>query len=311
MTTVRRLAALLAVVLLAASCGGDDDDTASATPETTTTTAAPESTFPVDIDTELGSITVTSEPQRIVSLSPTATETLYAIGAGDEVVAVDKSSSYPEDAPRTELSGFTPNAEAIAGFDPDLVVTARDKDGMFEALGALDIPVLVLPSAATEQEALDQMTALGAATGHVDEAAELVEGIQLDLKGLEASAADREPMTYYYEISSDYYAASTTSFVGSLLSRIGLTSIADGADGDFPQLSAEHIISADPDLVLLADVETGQQTAAIVSAREGWGGMRAVSNGNVIELDGDIANRWGPRMVDLVRAVDAAASGAG
>ncbi len=117
------LAATLASVALAASTGP------SATP------------FPVTVTAGNGKVTISKRPARIVSLSPTATETLFAIGAGAQVVAVDDQSDFPKAAPRTTLSGYTPNVEAIAALRPDLVVISFDPKGLSEALGRLGIPV--------------------------------------------------------------------------------------------------------------------------------------------------------------------------
>src|SRR5690606_17206535 len=111
---------------------------------------------------------------RIVSLSPTATEILFALGAGSRVVAVDDQSTYPPEAPVTDLSGFDPNVEAIASYEPDLVVLSFDPGDLQPGLEALDIEVVLQPPAATLDDAWAQIEQLGAATGSVAEAAELV-----------------------------------------------------------------------------------------------------------------------------------------
>ncbi len=110
-----------------------------------------------------------------MSLSPSLTEMLFAVGAGEQVVAVDKNSDFPEGVPTTDLSGFRPNVEAIAGYEPDLVVTSGDRDGVVAALEALDIQVLVFGSPDTLHQAQEQLLAIGEATGHFDEAEEVVE----------------------------------------------------------------------------------------------------------------------------------------
>ena len=127
-------------------------------------TAATPKPFPVVLSTPTGKVRIREQPKRIVSLSATTTETLFAIGAGRRVVAVDDLSNYPARAPRTKLSGYTPNAEAIAGYRPDLVIVRTDS-GLTEALGKLKIPVLVQPEAANLAGAYAQVTQLGRATG--------------------------------------------------------------------------------------------------------------------------------------------------
>src|SRR5262249_20533223 len=119
-----------------------------------------------------------SPPQRIVSLSPTATEDLFAIGAGAQVVAVDDQSDYPPSAPKTKLSGYTPNAEAIAGYRPDLVVVSNDANGLLAALHKLHIPVLMQPAARNLAGAYAEIVQLGRLTGHTAAAKRLVSSIR-------------------------------------------------------------------------------------------------------------------------------------
>lgn len=304
----RRLpAALLALALTAglAACGDDEPKAAEAT--TTTEAQAAEASFPVTVR----DITIEAQPERIVSLSATATEMLYAVDAGDQVVAADQYSTYPEEAPDTDLSGFDPNVEAIAEQEPDLVVASRDADGIVAALGQLDIPVLLLPAATTIGEVQEQLQDIGLATGHPDEGEEAAEklGTEVDEVVQELDGA-AEGLTYYYELSDEFHSTTSESFIGSALGALGLVNIADEAgDGSaYPQLSAEFIVEQDPDLILLADSE--QQDAATVAAREGWGGMQAVTGDRIVELDNDIASRWGPRLPLLLQAVADAVLGA-
>ena len=115
-----------------------------------------------------------------------------------------------------------------------------------------------------------------------------------------------EKLTYYHELDDTYYSVTSSTFIGQLYSLVGLRNIADeakGAGGGYPQLSAEYIVDADPDLIFLADTKCCEQTAASVAARPGWGEIAAVRNGAVVEVDDSLASRWGPRIVEFVRAV--------
>ena len=289
--TIRR-AALAALLLLAplAACGDGDDDRAA--DETTTTEAGP------------------AGPERIVSLSPTATETLFAIGAGEQVVAVDDQSTYPEEAPRTDLSGYQPNVEAIAAEDPELVVLSNDIDGVVAGLEALDIEVLLQPAATDLPDVYEQIEQLGQVTGHVDEAEELTASMRREIGELEQTRPD-EPLTYYYELDPTFYSVTSNTFVGKLLGLANLDNIADAAQsdvGDSPQLSSEFIVQADPDLIILADTKCCDQDAAALAERPGWDALTAGQGDGVVELDDDIASRWGPRIVDLLRTVLEAAN---
>lgn len=287
------LAAITTIALAAAGCGGSPND-----PQPTGT----QDGYPVTV----GDVTLDSQPQRIVSLSPTLTEMLFAIDAGPQVVAVDEYSTYPEEAPRTDLSGYTPNAEAVVTYNPDLVVLDTDTNGIVAALRELDIPVYVGPAASTVDDTYRQIAELGTLTGHPAEAQALVTRMKDDLAKLLADLPEREePLTYFYELDNTYYTVTSDSFIGSLFTAAGLVNIADegNADNPYPQLSEERILAADPDLIFLADAYPGGETPETVAARPGWADLSAVRNGAVVALDPDVASRWGPRIVDLQRVI--------
>ncbi len=157
--------------------------------------------YPVTIHAANGTVTLAQKPVRIVSLSPTATEDLFAIGAGPQVVAVDDQSDYPARAPKTKLSGYTPNVEAIAGYQPDLVVTSYDTGGLVKSLEQLKIPVLLEPAAANLAGAYAQIRQLGAATGHEAAAARLVAGLRGQMSSIVGSLpAGAKGLTVYHEL---------------------------------------------------------------------------------------------------------------
>jgi iron complex transport system substrate-binding protein len=247
---------------------------------------------------------------RIVSLSPTATETLFAIGAGKQVVAVDSLSDYPRSAPRTQISGLKPNVEAIAGYKPDLVVFAYDPGGLADALGKLKIPVLKQDAAKDLSDTYAQIGVLGAATGHADSARTLVASMKRQIARLVAPArrlgAGR---TVYHELDPTLYSVTSSTFIGKVYSLFGLRDIADAADktgSGYPQLSAEYVVSQNPDLVVLADTVCCGQSLKTIASRPGWDRIAAVRNGLVVRIDDSIASRWGPRTVNFVRAVASA-----
>jgi iron complex transport system substrate-binding protein len=246
-------------------------------------------------------------PQRIVSLSPTATEDLFAIGAGPQVVAVDDQSNYPANAPKTKLSGYTPNAEAIASYRPDLVVVSSNPNGLVAALAKLRIRTLLQPPARNLEGTYAQLRRLGAVTGNAAGAAAAVKGLRRRIAQVVASMpAGAKGLTFYEELSPDYYSATSKTFAGQVLTLLGLKDIADAADrtgSGYPKLSAEYIVAANPDLVVLADTKCCGQTAASVKARPGWGSISAVTRGGVVGVSDDVASRWGPRIVEFLRAV--------
>lgn len=290
--TLPTLAAAAAALLLA-GCAGDGEPGGDQT-------TPPAAGFPVTV----GDLTLEAPPDRIVSLSPTATEMLYAIGAGEQVVAVDEFSNYPPEAPTTELSGFDVSPEAVAEFDPDLVVISSFAGEVVPQLGALDIPVHLAPDDPTEMaDVYQQFTDLGALTGRADEAADLVDRMSAELDKLAADAPARaEPLTYYFEIDDTYFTYTADSLVGALFARVGLENIVDEPGAVSVQLNAETIIDANPDIIFLASTALGVDPEA-VAARDGWSGIEAVRTGRIVPLDTDIAARWGPRIVDLMRTV--------
>lgn len=301
MRLARSLAALVALALPLTACGSSEDEASTAASPSTSASQAAE--FPVQVDTPNGEITIEERPTTIVSLSPSATETLFAIGAGDQVEAVDEFSTYPEEAPTTKLSGFEPNVEAIAGYSPDLVVVANDANDMVAGLEKLGVPVLVSPPPTTIEEGYDTMAALGLATGHPDETADLTNQLRTEIDAALAEAPD-VPVRIYQELDDTYYSASSYGFIGSVYEQMGAENIADAADQDktgFPQLTEEAIIKADPQLIVISD-QVGY-TAQDVAERPGWAAISAVRNDNIVTVDADIASRWGPRLPQLIETV--------
>jgi iron complex transport system substrate-binding protein len=244
-------------------------------------------------------------PHRIISLSPTATESLFAIGAGKQVIAVDDQSDYPKRAPKTTLSGYTPNVEAIAGYRPDLVVLSGDANDVVSGLRKLDIRVLVQPAAKDLAGAYAEIKQLGAITGHRKSAGALVTRMKRRIAKSIASVPKRR-LAVYHELDPTYYSATSKTFIGRIYKLFGLGNIADAADSSasgYPQLSAEYIVSSNPGLIVLADTRCCAQSAGSVASRPGWGGIAAVRNRRVVGIDDSIASRWGPRVVTFVESV--------
>ena len=273
---VRLVLALLVATLVAAACSGAPTDGQSA-------------------------------DQRIVSISPTGTEMLFAIGAGDRVVAVDQFSYYPDEAPVTDLDGWNPNIEAIASYGPDLVVmhTSGDVGASLEALG---IEVWAHDAPFAFEDVYLQIEQLGEVTGQADEAAAVVAGMRAEIAELIAAAPDASGLTYYHELDNTLYTVTSSTFIGQVYSLFGLTNVADPADADgsawgYPQLSDEYLVDVDPDVIFLADTVCCGQDAQTIAARPGWDQLSAVQDGRIVELNDDTASRWGPRLVDFIAAI--------
>lgn len=285
--------ALAAVFVGVTGCGGSDSS--SDTPSDTT------------------GVIVESDgaPQRVLSLSPTHTEILFALGADSQVIAVDSLSNYPSAAAAvlTDLSAFEPNVEAISEFQPDLVIIGDDFTGLAEQLLAIGIASWTSPAPTSVGEVYEQIEDLGQDIGRSAEAADLVASMRSEIDAAVAAAPQLdEPLTYYHELDDTYYSVTSNTFIGSLYGLFGLRNIADAAEdsSDYPQLSAEFIVTQNPTLIFLADTKCCGASADTVAARPGWSMMEAVNSGNVVELDDDVAQRWGPRIVEYVQAIAAA-----
>jgi iron complex transport system substrate-binding protein len=294
------LSATLVAFVLFAACSEGKQASGDTTPATVGVVAT---TIPAAVDAP--STSTLPAADRIVSLSPTATEMLFAIGAGDNVLAVDDQSNYPAEALAKphDLSALEPDVDAIAALQPDLVVIADDSDNLTQQLEAAGLTVWKGPPATSFDNVYEQIEQLGTITGHVADAAALVAKMHTDIDTtVAATPQPPQPLTYYHEIDNTFRSVTENTFIGQVYSLFGLQSVADfqEVDSDYPQLAEDEIISTNPDFIFLAD---GGESAATVAARPGWGNMKAVTNGNVVVLDPAIASRWGPRLVDFVAAV--------
>lgn len=332
MNPKRILALLIALAMLAAACSSDasdgsadvtnDDSGADQSDDAGSDDAGSddagsddavsgdeemaESDFPVTIESDGGTWTLEAAPQKIVSLSPTATELIFAIGAGEQVIATDEFSNYPAEAPTTELSGWDPNIEAIAAYEPDLVVASNDANEMVAGLTALGIPVLISPAPTDIEQGYVELANLGIATGRVDETAIVVSDLRAAMDAVIANAPDVS-VRVYHELDETFFSASSNSFIGAVYSAMGAENVADAADVagfGFPQLTEEYIVDADPQVIVITDQVT--YTADELAARPGWGEISAVEAGNIVVVNADVASRWGPRLPEFAQAVSEA-----
>jgi iron complex transport system substrate-binding protein len=246
-------------------------------------------------------------PHRIVSLSPTVTEDLFAIGAGKQVVAVDNQSNYPKQAPLTSLSGYDPNVEAIADYHPDLVLISYNPSNFAAQLRKLGIKVKFAAAANNLEQAYGEIRGLGRLTGHARGAGAVVRSMRRHLAAIVASVPKtRRHATVYHELDPTYFSATSQTFIGSVYKLFGFRDIADaagGAGGGYPQLSGEYIVARDPKIIVLADTRCCGQDYATVADRPGWSSISAVQHHRVVQANDDVASRWGPRIVQFARTV--------
>jgi iron complex transport system substrate-binding protein len=320
MRTPKRLcaavAAAVAAVTALAGCSSAGNSTAAAASAVAPAAPTPTSSliphWPVTVNAANGAVTIKGMPQRIVSLDPTATEDLYAVGAGTQVVAVDSHSNFPPGAPVTSLSDVTPSVGEIAKYHPSLVIS-QNHAGLVSALNKLGIAVLIEPEVFNLRDAYQQIEGIGLATGHAHQADEVVTNMTQRINDIVAQAGTKyQGLRYYWEQSSDPYRSETSAtLVGHIMALFGLRNIADAANapgGDQPELSGSYIINARPTLIFLADYGAagGGVTPAMVAARPGWAGIPAVKAHAVFGLNADLTSRWSPRLPQLVEEIASA-----
>ncbi len=266
---------------------------------------------------------VSSSNMCIVSMSPSATETLFALGAGHQVEAVDKDSNFPlTGLPKKRIDPFNPSAEVIATIckvtkahpssKPDLVVISYDANSIGEQLGTLGVHVVTQSAPATLADAYGQINTLGSLTGHSPKAASLVKGLKSTIARDVASIAahPKKVLSTYYELDPTLYSLTSATFVGHLMRLVGVTNIADAvsspSDGGYPQLSREYVVASSPKLVLLADTVCCSVNYRNFSLRTGFGSISAVKHHHIVGLNDDVASRWGPRLGLLMNKLTAA-----
>lgn len=256
--------------------------------------------YPYTVTDDLGeTVTLTDEPERIVAMIPSHTETLCAIGACDKLVGVDQYSNFPAAiATLPKLgSAFSPNVEAIIALEPDLVL-ADESSEVAASLRRAGIPVYA-GTAQTYEETFEKFGVLGELVNRETEAALLTGRVEGAIGAISERAQSLTPTHFYYEIDATPYSVGPNSFIGTLLSKAGGENIVGPDLGDFPQLEPEFIVAADPDVIIVSE-----RDVATLPGRPGWASISAVENGHVIPTDGpldDAISRPGPRLVEAVR----------
>ena len=250
-----------------------------------------------------------SSPHRIICLSPSATEDLFAIGAGSEVIAVDQLSNFPTSAPVSKLDAFSPNVEAIASYKPDLVILnsgATKAESVRSALKKLKIKVYFESAPNDINGAYKEITELGSLTGKGLQAQGLIRKMKSSIKKSVESARKKSTVSIYHELDDTLYSVTSETFIGRVYKDFNLLNIADSAakadSYGYPQLTPEYVVQSNPAIIYLADAQYGT-SASSVAKRPGWSSLKAVTNNHVLSLPEDIPSRWGPRLVDFYQFV--------
>jgi iron complex transport system substrate-binding protein len=275
----------------------------------TTPAQAVTTKYPLTISSGGFKTTIEKEPKRIISLSPSATEIFFSIGADKQILLVDSLSNFPKKAPISDISAFEPNVEAIVGKKPDLVLLSVDSvksNEVREALIKLNVPVLMEKAPTKLKDVYAEIKVLGRVTNKQSQAAALSKKMDKEIKAILATAKKSKGVRIFHELDDTYYSVTSDTFIGRVYKDFGVINVADAAAGadsyGYPQLSAEYLLKSDPQAIFLADAQYGV-TPESVSKRAGWSQISAVENNKIFALPADIPSRWGPRLVNFYRAI--------
>ena len=310
------LAALLSVAVVAAACGGGHPAAgASAESSLPSSVASPSPSpqFPLTIADDDGvKVTLDSAPTRIVTFAPSATEVVFALGLGNEVVGVSgKFDDFPPAARHiTEVGGagefgVDPNVEKVVSLDPDIVLTIEGGDQWKARLRDLGIPVFTTNSTDLD-DLLHDIVTVGRVTGAVSRADRLVSRMRASSQAVTAAVRSEPPVSCFFEVSfQPLYTVGPGSFIYDLLRRAGCDPVTSDAKDAYPQWSVEELVRDDPKVYLVSSESGG--TVAQVERRPGFDALSAVRQRRVFLVDSDLVSRAGPRVVaglrDLARAL--------
>jgi iron complex transport system substrate-binding protein len=311
----RKLLLMLLNASLLAACGPAQMATPVAIATEPPATAIPSATPfpPIHMTDDLNrTVALTGPAQRVVSLAPSNTEILFAIGAGAQVIGRDETSDYPAQALSLPTiggyGGF--NLEAIVALHPDLVLAQGggfNSPELVSALEKLGLTVYVLPNPSTLEDMYANLETVARLTAHEPETATLVESLKGRVAAVDAKIL---PISYgptvYYELDATDptkpYTAGPGSFIDLLITRAGGINIGAGLQGQWAQISLEQLVLANPAIILLGDAAYGE-TPGKVSQRPGWETLAAIQSGQVFPFDDNLVSRPGPRLVDGLEAL--------
>ncbi|MFX1507374.1 MAG: ABC transporter substrate-binding protein [Promethearchaeota archaeon] len=261
------------------------------------------SSYPLSvIDGSGRNITFTEEPQSIISIAPSATEVIYAVGAGDKVIAVDYSSNYPgETGSLPKIANFpTLDIEAILTYNPDVIfgagITSQDDIDLMEDQG---LTVFIL-APFDVNEALEDIQTVGLITNHESEAIILKSSLQERIDGVKQNVTflTFKPKIYIEYFSEPLYTFGKGTYGHDLIELAGGINIAENATGLYPQINNEFVITQNPDIILYSKGSWTTINATTISNRTGWDIISAVKNGHIYPINEDWISRGGPRIVD-------------
>jgi len=270
-------------------------------------TAVPAPAFPVTVTDDDGqTITIDKEPQRLITLAPSNTEIVYALGIGDRLVAVSDYSDYPPEAASKPKVGYIRvDIERVIGYNPDLILaTGAHRQQVTPQLRQRGLKVITLDPKNIEG-VFDNILLVGRATGQTTAAEKLVADLKARVAQIESKVRQTGTRPrVFFELDKSLFTVGPGSFIHDLIVRAGGENIAGDADRPYPQLSLEVLLQRDPEVIIITDIgQYGGETPESVRARPGWQAVSAVRNNRVVPINPDLVNRPGPRVVDGFEAI--------
>lgn len=301
------LAALAAVLL--AACGGEEAG-APTPPATPTPVATPAAVrYPLTVqDSEGRAITIAARPQRVVTLAPSLTESAFALGAGEAVVATDRFSDSPEAARGREKLEYTnPSLERLVGLQPDLVLVVTRQKQLIPEMERLGLKVLLLAEPESIEGVFRNLRTLGTALDRQREAEQVVAAMQTRIRAVTEKLATvtRGPRVFY-ELTPELYTTAHNTFIGDMFRLLKAQNVAEGAPMAYPQITLEALAAVNPEVIILADAKefgSGNESAETVRARPGWADMAAVKSNRIYAIDPKLVSVPGPRLVEGLEAM--------
>ncbi|MBI4670300.1 MAG: ABC transporter substrate-binding protein [Chloroflexi bacterium] len=305
------LGALIGLTLFIAACGAPVVQPTAVPPTAAPTLAPTQAPSGVSLTDSAGrNVTLTTLPTRIVSLTPSTTEIACAVGACDKLVGVDQFSDFPAQVKTLpKLSdGFNPNYEQIVAAKPDLVLVAGiTSPDVIKKLEELKINVLVVGAVSTTFDTIkSEIGMVGKAVGRADQAAQVVAAMDVKLADLatKIAQAKTKPRVFWELDATDPakpFTPGPGSFIDEIITRAGGENVAHNASSPYPQLNAEEIIRANPQIIILSDAAYGIAPES-VGKRPGWDVVQAVKDNKVFPIDDNLVSRPGPRVVEGLEA---------
>lgn len=294
---------ILVYLMIIAGCSWTNSENPILTEESPKQQSVENPRFPIDIPNgQGGMLRLNKFPERIISLSPAMTEIIFALKADKNLVAVDDFSDYPAQAMKLPKVGnaYNVDLEQIVHYNPDLVLLSFAR--FVPAIESLGIPVLFQPPPEDLAGVLEIIKLTGNWTGNPHIASDLINNMEerIDATVSEIDSVSDRPIVFY-ELDPLLYTVGPSSFVGNLLTLLKAENLVHESEGAFPQLSAEIIISRDPDIIILGDSSEftpQKETVMTVQSRAGWGSISAVKEGRIYTIDPSLISRPGPRIVD-------------